>query len=413
MDGREGPSLEEIEEYNFVANQIFRSEDEFYEFYNNYAKEKGFSVRKDNVRKRPGTDEVIWRRFLCSCEGFRSLQYFERTDRQRQPRSLTRCGCRARLDVQLSGEGGIWYVKDFVDVHDHPLAKPEHAFVLWSHRGLNDAQKAEAIELALGGLPPCQIMDVMEKSHGGPGETGFLLQDLYNFIAREKKGKVEGSDAEYVLNYMEARKDENPEFYFKYSTDDEGRLQNIFWSDSQSQIDFSAFGDVVVFDSTYRVNRYNLPFVPFIGVDHHRSTVLFGCGILSSETVSSYVWLLEAFLEAIRQEHPRSIITDGDGAMAKAIEILMPGADHRLCSCHIEENMVKRLRGKKLKQFRKFIYSPMEVDEFERKWVEYKEENNITERNLWIWRMYELRKKWSAAYTKGRYFLGMEKQSTE
>ncbi|KAL6615270.1 hypothetical protein ACP70R_037540 [Stipagrostis hirtigluma subsp. patula] len=212
MDGREGPTLEEIEEYNFVVNQTFRSEAEFYEFYNNYAEGKGFSVRKDNVRKRPGTDEVIWRRFLCSCEGFRSMQYFESMDRQRQPRALTRCGCPARLDVQMSERGGTWY-----------------------------------------------IMDVMEKSHGGPGGSGFLLQDLYNFIARVKKEKIEGSDAEYVLNYMEVRREENPEFYFKYSTDDEGRLQNIFWSDSQSQIDFGAFGDVVVFDSTYRVNRYNLP----------------------------------------------------------------------------------------------------------------------------------------------------------
>jgi hypothetical protein len=83
------------------------------------------------------------------------------------------------------------------------------------------------------------------------------------------------------------------------------------------------FGDVVVFDSTYRVNRYNLPFVPFTGVNHHRSTVVFSCGILSDETILSYVWLLEAFLEAMHQQHPRSLITYGDAAMARAIEIVM------------------------------------------------------------------------------------------
>jgi hypothetical protein len=56
----------------------------------------------------------------------------------------------------------------------------------------------------------------------------------------------------------------------------------MFWSDSQSQLDYGVFGDVVVFDSTYRVNRYNLP---FIGIGHHRTTVMFGCGILSDETL--------------------------------------------------------------------------------------------------------------------------------
>jgi hypothetical protein len=182
----------------------------------------------------------------------------------------------------------------------------------------------------------------MQKSHGGPGDTGFLLQDLYNFIAREKKEKIERSDVDYVMNYMAARKDENPEFYFDFSVDDECRLQNMFWSDSQPQLDYGVFGDVVVFDSTYRVNRYNLPFVPFIGVGHHHTTVVFGCGILSDETASSYIWLLNAFLKAMRQQQPYSLITDGYVAMAKAIEIVMPLADHRLCSWHIEQNMIKR-----------------------------------------------------------------------
>jgi hypothetical protein len=187
----------------------------------------------------------------------------------------------------------------------------------------------------------------------------------------------------------------------------------MFLSDSQSQLNYGVFGDVVVFDSTYRVNRYNLPFVPFIGVGHHRTTVMFGCGILSDETVSSHIWLLNAFLKAMRQQQPCSLIIDGDAAMAKAIEIVMPLADHRLCSWHIEQNMIKRFRGKKQSQFKKFIYNPMEVDEFESKWVKYKERHNITERDMWILKMYELRDKWAAAFMEGRHFCGHAEQSEE
>ena len=76
--------------------------------------------------------------------------------------------------------------------------------------------------------------------------------------------------------------------------DAEGRLRNLFCSDAQSHMDYGVFGDVVVFDSTYRVNRYNLPFVPLIGVNHHQSMVVFDCSILSDDTNLSYVWLLEA-----------------------------------------------------------------------------------------------------------------------
>jgi zinc finger SWIM domain-containing protein 3 len=173
-------------------------------------------------------------------------------------------------------------------------------------------------------------------------------------------------------------------------------------------MDYDAFGGVVVFDSTYRVNKYNLPFVPFIGVNHHRSMTVFGCGIVSDETRASYVWLLKAFLESAQQNHPRSVITDGDRAMAKAISLVFPNADHRLCSWHIEQNMIRHLRKTKLSDFRKFVYFYRGVNEFESRWAEFLEEYEISEKDAWITRMYELRKKWSRAYTKGRYFLGMQ-----
>jgi hypothetical protein len=55
----------------------------------------------------------------------------------------------------------------------------------------------------------------------------------------------------------------------------------------------------------------------------------------------------------------------------------------------------------------------MEVDEFESKWVKYKERHNITERDMWILKMYELKDKWAAAFMEGRHFCGHAEQSEE
>ncbi|KAL6874075.1 hypothetical protein ACP4OV_014157 [Aristida adscensionis] len=90
MTSKEHVTLEDLEEYGSVVNQICSSEDKFYKFYNSYAETKGFSVRKGKVRCRPGTKEVIWRRYFCSSKGHRSAQYFEREDQVREPRALTR-----------------------------------------------------------------------------------------------------------------------------------------------------------------------------------------------------------------------------------------------------------------------------------------------------------------------------------
>jgi hypothetical protein len=55
---------------------------------------------------------------------------------------------------------------------------------------------------------------------------------------------------------------------------------------------------------------------------------------------------------------------------------------------------------------RKFIYHPMDVEEFEIRWVDFKCEHKIND--MWVMRMYELRNKWSVVYTRGRTFLGMQ-----
>jgi zinc finger SWIM domain-containing protein 3 len=110
----------------------------------------------------------------------------------------------------------------------------------------------------------------------------------------------------------------------------------------------------------------------------------------------------------MHQKHPKSLITDGDAAMAGAIDIVMPDADHRLCSWHIEQNALKRFCGLKLNDFRKLIYYAMEESEFESLWTEFRDTHNIKEDNLWMNRMYELRHKWAAMFIRGRRFLGMQ-----
>nr|XP_040251698.1 protein FAM133A-like [Aegilops tauschii subsp. strangulata] len=90
------------------------------------------------------------------------------------------------------------------------------------------------------------------------------------------------------------------------------------------------------------------------------------------------------------QTAPISAITDGDGSMAKAIATVWTGTDHRLCTWHIEENMVIHLCKKKLEEFREFIYRHWDVDEFEKRWEAYKVRFKIKpagKRSSWVNRM--------------------------
>ncbi|KAL8456582.1 hypothetical protein ACS0TY_033879 [Phlomoides rotata] len=47
--------------------------------------------------------------------------------------------------------------------------------------------------------------------------------------------------------------------------------------------DFELYGDVLIFDTTYRTNKYNLICAPFIRLNNHSKCVLFGFAFISDE----------------------------------------------------------------------------------------------------------------------------------
>jgi len=92
--------------------------------------------------------------------------------------------------------------------------------------------------------------------------------------------------------------------------DIEDKLSNCFWVDSRSKMAYKYFGNVVTFDPTHLTNKYEMPFVPFIGVNHHQQSILFGCAMLWDETEESFVLLLCTWLEAMDKVSHKTSITD-------------------------------------------------------------------------------------------------------
>ncbi|KAL2480564.1 Protein FAR1-RELATED SEQUENCE [Abeliophyllum distichum] len=129
-----------------------------------------------------------------------------------------------------------------------------------------------------------------------------------------------GHDAETLIEYFAFEKEKNPNFFFDYETDEENKFVRCFWADCESRRSYAYFGDIVVFDTTYHTNKYSMVFAPFVGVNHHDQTIIFGCGLLSDETTESFVWLFSKFIEAMsNQVAPGVIITDLDATISKEL----------------------------------------------------------------------------------------------
>ena len=127
----------------------------------------------------------------------------------------------------------------------------------------------------------------------------------------------------------------NDGFYFAMDFDDDGRLKNVFWANARSRAAYENFGDVVIFNTMYLTNKYEMSFAPFVGVNHHGQSILFGAALISKKNTETFVWLFETWLKCMNGQSPNAIIMDQDRAMKSAINIVFPNARHRLCLWHI------------------------------------------------------------------------------
>ncbi|KAF7150738.1 hypothetical protein RHSIM_Rhsim02G0163600 [Rhododendron simsii] len=325
-------------------NQEFDSLEDVQKFYNCYAKEGGFSTRAHSSRKN--TAKVIVRKeYCCFKQGVR-VENINQPKKRR--RGLTRDNCRAKLAVVRKGEKYV--VSQFFEGHNHTLASPRRVHLLRSHHKVSAAKKALVEQLSAANVPTCQQMTLFELESGGLENVGCSQQDLCNY-KRDMKKMVDGHDANMLYEHFETEKVKNDDFTYTIEEDDEGRMTNCFWADATARKSYQYFGDVVVFDTTYKTNRYSMIFAPILGVNHHRQTTLFGCAFLCDESTETFEWLFKEWLKAMPAGPPKMIITDQDLAMMKAIAIALPNTHHRYCMWHITNKFSEKISALSYKEY--------------------------------------------------------------
>jgi zinc finger SWIM domain-containing protein 3 len=211
-----------VVEYNEIVMKMFNSGDEGFQFYNDYAYEKGFSVRKDYCEWDRDLNERNLRKFVCSNESFHAKKHLRREIKLRRSQDITRSGCLAKLLIAQDYNTEQWYVKDFINEHNHPMIPPDLSCLLRSYRKITDEQKAEIVHMQVFGIRKHQIMDSMLKWHGGYDKVGFTVRDIYNFCHCNKLQMLSADDTQTIMNYLIAQKRRDPDFHFDHKRDGEG-----------------------------------------------------------------------------------------------------------------------------------------------------------------------------------------------
>lgn len=382
------------------VGMVFESYDDVFRFYKEYGHRKGFGVvikrswfRKGKCRR---ADLSCWKSGCGSTSQQSSLS-----------KPTTKTNCPAMITVR-NWKDDLLFVTDVFLEHNH-LLSPSKARYFRCNRKLPTSMGKRSDCNDETGI--CVSGKSVLQQNGGPVGISIDQNKCMNYIHKEGTLKLKEGDAIAICEYFLHMQRKNPNFFYLLDWDEEGYLRNLFWADAKSRASYDYFGDIVTFDTTYLINKYDSPFASFVGVNHHGQLVLFGCGLLASGTSENYVWLFEAWLSCMLGRSPKAIITDQCMTIQYAVSEVFPESRHRFCLWHILKKMPEKLGNldqyKSIKkEVKKIIYDSMTISDFEGGWKRMIEEFGL-EMHKWLQELYESRHFWVPVFLKNIFWAGM------
>lgn len=233
--------------------------------------------------------------------------------------------------------GDVWQIATLDLKHNHALCPRREAKFLKSHKNMTTEEKRLIRTLKECNIPTRSMIVILSFLRGGLPALPYTKKDVSN-VGTAINSETRNNDMKQVLAYLRKKEIEDPGMSYKFKLDENNKVTSMFWTDGRSTQLYEEYGDCISFDTTYRTNRYNMPFAPFVGVIGHGTTCLFGCAFLGDETAETFKWVFETFATAMGGKHPKTIITDQDNAMRSAIAQVFQNTKHRNCLFHIKKN---------------------------------------------------------------------------
>ncbi|XP_050210557.1 protein FAR1-RELATED SEQUENCE 11 [Mercurialis annua] len=394
--------------------QRFVSHDAGYEFYSEFAKRCGFSIRRHRTEGKDGVGKGLTRRyFVCHRAGNTPVKTSNEYKPQRNRKS-SRCGCQAYMRISKTTELGTpeWRVTGFSNHHNHELLEQNQVRFLPAYRTISDTDKSRILMFAKTGISVQQMMRLMElEKCVEPGYLPFTEKDVRNLLQSFRKLDPEEESVD-LLKTCRSIKQKDPNFKFEYTLDAYNKLENIAWSYASSIQSYEIFGDAVVFDTTHRLTAFDMPVGIWVGINNYGMPCFFGCALLHEETLSTLSWALKAFLGFMNGKAPQTILTDQNMCLKEAIAQVLPTTKHALCMWMIVgkfSSWFNALLGERYNEWKaEFhrLYNVESTEDFEIGWRDMVNSYGL-QNNRHVFNLYASRTHWALSYLRSHFLGGM------
>ncbi|CAB4473727.1 unnamed protein product [Rhizophagus irregularis] len=345
----------------------------------------GFSLRRKRVEA--DKDGVVWcGTFECSFSGKSvSNQVIDITHQRERASKKIMCPWHINL-TKLKSSMEI-SITSIIGQHNHSMIADAQLYIPKYCRLSDDVIEKINFYVTKGNMGAKQIYPLLV---AGFPDQYIHKRDLYNMIQKFKSSLTNRyRDAQNMINKLFELKDQEPGWIIHTRLDPfDNRLVGLFWmSPSQHQC-LLQYNDVIQTDNICRTNWFYMYLTFLVVIDNNTKSRLVAQCLSEDETIESYEWFLDCFLQATNDNPPVCLFSDADPALTNAIALKLPRTHHFLCIFHIQENLRKNLAGKLGKEYQTFYKeflhtrNSLFLDDFSHRWTRLLEKYPQTQEYL-------------------------------
>ncbi|XP_045821126.1 protein FAR1-RELATED SEQUENCE 5-like [Trifolium pratense] len=228
-------------------------------------------LKSKNNSKNKKSDKIHYLRYVCNKEGFKKGSLLNPNNKPRsdspvviefekvKERPEERIGCKAGIYLKLDEALNVYKIYRWEGTHCHQLHRKEHHRYLRSFREVNQVQGQLALINSKAGMSMRTSYEVMGQGVGGTENLPFRFSDLKNYLMTIRSKEMMRGEATVIQEFFRNEAMSKPSFYYDMQVDAAEDIASIFWADGIMQLNYSLFGDVISFDTTYRTNNQYRP----------------------------------------------------------------------------------------------------------------------------------------------------------
>lgn len=180
-------------------------------------------------------------------------------------------------------------------------------------------------------------------------ETPLLPRDLCNYNASFRRDLRQGhSSTEALIQHLEIKGIKHNILRERKS----GWLKGLFIACPESIQYLQQHHDVILINNTYSTNRFKIPLMDIIGVDHNKRSFFVAFAFLPDQSEATYnraLTELKSLFDLISPViglTPPAISTHCDQALRNAIATIFPDPPTLLCPWHANKNIQQHCKDK-------------------------------------------------------------------